>query len=81
MVWGYLLSFLLDIRIGKKKLNVRLAGDNMYGKLVFTLLSMVMSLMASYFVLFFSHEMYWMKSGTDLVSSREFSHLPLCLKK
>ena len=33
-------------------LNVRLAGDHLYGKLLFTLLSLVMSMMVS-FVLFF----------------------------
>ena len=32
-------------------LNVRLAGDHLYGKWLFTLLSLVMSLMVSYFVL------------------------------
>ena len=30
--------------------NVRLAGDHLYGKLLFTWLSLVMSLMVSYFV-------------------------------
>ena len=33
-------------------LNVRLAGDHLYGKLLFTWLSLVMSLMG-FFVLFF----------------------------
>ena len=32
--------------------NVRLAGDHLYGKWLFTWLSLVMSLMVSYFVLF-----------------------------
>ena len=31
--------------------NVRLAGDHLYGKWLFTWLSLVMSLMVSYFVL------------------------------
>ena len=47
--------------------NVRLVGDHLYGKLLFTWLSLVMSLMVSYFMLsFFPHEMSWMKSGTEL---------------
>ena len=33
--------------------NVRLAGDHLYGKLLLTWLSLVMSLMGSYFVLSF----------------------------
>ena len=33
--------------------NVRLAGDHLYGKLLFTWLSLVMSMMVSYFVLSF----------------------------
>ena len=33
--------------------NVRLAGDHLYGKLLFTWLSLVMSLMVSYFELSF----------------------------
>ena len=56
MVFGYALLFLLDIKqkIGKKKMfNVRLAGDHLYGKWLFTWLSLVMSLMVSYFVLSF----------------------------
>ena len=52
MVCGYVLLFLLDIRqkIGK---NRWLAGDHLYGKRLFTWLSLVMSLMESYFVLSF----------------------------
>ena len=34
-------------------LNVRLAGDHLYGKLLFTWLSLVMSMMVSFFVLSF----------------------------
>ena len=43
-------------------LNVRLASDHLYGKLLFTWLSLVLSLMVS----FFSHDMSWMRSGTEL---------------
>ena len=47
--------------------NVRLAGDHLYGKWLFTWLSLVMSVTVSYFVLlFFSQEMSWMRSGTEL---------------
>ena len=42
-------------------LNVRLAGDHLYGKLLFTCLSLVMSLMVS-FVLSFSHETSWIRA-------------------
>ena len=44
-------------------LNVRQACDHLYGKKLFTWLSLVMFLMASFCVLF-SHEMSWMRSGT-----------------
>ena len=44
-------------------LIVRLAGDHLYGKLLFTLLSLVMSLMV-FLCCPFSHEMSKMKSGT-----------------
>ena len=46
-------------------LNVRLAGDHLYGKLLFTWLSLVMSLMVS-FCAVFSNEMSWVRSGTEL---------------
>ena len=46
--------------------NVRLAGDHLYGKWLFSCVSLMMSLMASYFMLSFSHEMSWMRSGTKL---------------
>ena len=49
--------------------NVRLAGDHLYGKWLFTWQSLVLSLMVSYFVLSFSHEMSWMRSGTELKHS------------
>ena len=45
-------------------LNVRLAGDHLHGKLLFTWLSLVMSLMASFSAVLFPHEMSWMRSGT-----------------
>ena len=47
-------------------LHVRLAGDHLYGKLLFTWLSLVMSLMMSHFVLSFSYEMSLVRSGTEL---------------
>ena len=50
MVCGYVLLFLLDTKIGKIDVNVGLAGDDLYGKWLFTWLSLVMSLMVSYFV-------------------------------
>ena len=47
--------------------TVWLAGDHLYGKWLFTWLSLEISLMVSYFVLFhFPHEMSWMGSGTEL---------------
>ena len=58
MLCRYLSSFLLyiNIKIGKKKmLNVRLAGGHLYGKQLYTWLSVMVSLMASFCaVLFFS---------------------------
>ena len=44
--------------------NVRLAGDHLYGKWLFTWLSLVMYLIVSYFVLSLSHELSWLRSGT-----------------
>ena len=46
--------------------NVRLAGDQMYGKLLFTWLSLVISLMVSNLCCPFSHELSWMRSGAEL---------------
>ena len=47
--------------------NVRLAAGHLYGKWLFTWLSLVISLRVSNFVLsFFSHEMSWVRSGTEL---------------
>ena len=37
----------------KQLLNVRLAGDHLYGKLLFTWLSLVMSMMVSFCAVFF----------------------------
>ena len=49
----YSLLFLLyiNIQIGKKMLNARLEDDHLYGKLLFTWLSLVMCLVVSCFVL------------------------------
>ena len=46
-------------------LNVRLAGGHLYGKQLFTWLSLV-SLMVSFCAVLFSHFMSWMRSETDL---------------
>ena len=47
--------------------NVRLAGYHLYGKWLFTCLLQVMSFDSVLFCAFlFSHEMSWMKSGTEL---------------
>ena len=46
-------------------LKVRLAGGHLYGKQLFTLLSLVVSFMAS-FVLSYSRWKSWMGSGTKL---------------
>ena len=45
-------------------LNLGLAGDHLYGKLLFTWLSLVVSMMESFCAVPFSHEMSWMRSGT-----------------
>ena len=45
-------------------LNDRLAGDHLYGKLLFTWLSRVMSFEMAFCAVLFSHEMSWMRSGT-----------------
>ena len=54
--------------------NVRLASDHQYGKLLFTWLSLVISLMVSFF-LSFSHETSWMRYGTELSQFLRISHL------
>ena len=43
---------------------VRLAGDHQNGKLLFTWLSLLMSFIVS-FCAVFSHEMFWMRPGTE----------------
>ena len=54
----YLLFFLLyiNIEIGEKILNVRLAGDHKYGKLLFTWLSLVIPLMMSIYAVCFPRD-------------------------
>ena len=47
-------------------LNVRLAGDHLYGNWLFTRLLLVITLMVSFLCCPFSHEMPWMRSGTEL---------------
>ena len=57
----------------------RLASYHLYGKWLFTWLSLVMSLMASYFMLSFFEGMSWLRSGTELSRFlRIFLH---CLKQ
>ena len=51
-------------------LNVRLAGDHQYGKLLFTWLFYGVC-----FVLSFPHEMSWMRSGTDMSQFLSYSCL------
>ena len=46
--------------------NVMIAGNHLYGKWIFIWLSPIMSLMVPYFVLSFSLEMSWMRSGIVL---------------
>ena len=46
--------------------NVRLAGDYLYGKWLFTWLSLVMSLIMFYLCCLFPHKMSWIRSGTEL---------------
>ena len=57
--------------------NVRLAGDHLYGKCLFTWLSLVMSLVVSRFI--FSHDMSWMRSGTEL--SKFVRIFPTCSRR
>ena len=46
-------------------LNVRLAGDHNYGKLLFSWLSLVKYMMVSFCAVFFPNEMTWVRSGTE----------------
>ena len=57
MVFRYLSLFFLyiNINIGKIDVIVRLAGGHLYGKQLFTWLPLVMSLMASFCAVLFSH--------------------------
>ena len=50
-------------------LHVRLDSDYLFGKLLFTLLSLVISLTVSCLCCSVSYEMYWMRSGTELSQS------------
>ena len=62
-------AFIVLVRYKREKIcENRCAGDYLYGKWLLrtTWLSRVMSLMVSYFVLSFSHEMSCMKSGFEL---------------
>ena len=53
-MWRVVITLYINIKIGKKKLlNVRLAGDHLYGKLLFTWLSLVMSVMLSFCAVLF----------------------------
>ena len=46
--------------------NVRLAGEHLYGRWLFTWLSLVMSLMMYFLCSPFSDEMSWMRSWTEI---------------
>ena len=60
-------------QVNKKMFKVRLPGDHLYGNWLFTFLSLVMPLVVSCFCCPFSHEMSWMRSGTELSKFRYFS--------
>ena len=49
----WLSSLYINIKIGKIVLNVRLSIDHLYGKLLFTWLSLVMSMMVSFYAVLF----------------------------
>ena len=51
-----LLVIYIIIEIGKIDVKYRLAGDHQYGKLLFSWLSLVMYLMASFCAVFFPHD-------------------------
>ena len=53
----------INTEIGKNRC-LMLAGDHLYGKKLFTWLSLVMSLLMSLCAVLFSREMSWMGSGT-----------------
>ena len=46
--------------------GVRLAGDHLCAQWMFTWLSLVISLMLPFLCCPFSHEISWMRSGTEL---------------
>ena len=49
----YRFSCYINIKTGKIEFNVRLAGGHLYGKQLFTWLSLAVSLMASFMLSFF----------------------------
>ena len=53
MVFRYLSLFLLYINIKIGEIDVNLAGGHLYGKQLFTWLSLVVSLMASFYAVLF----------------------------
>ena len=67
MVCWYLLLFLLYINIETGK-NRCLIVRKVAGKLLFTWLSLLMSLMVFLCCLCISHEISWLRSGTELVN-------------
>ena len=58
MVWCYLLFFLLyiNIEIGKIDVTFKIAGDHLHGKLLFTWLSLVISLIVSFCAVVFTRD-------------------------
>ena len=52
----WLFSLYINIKIGKKLFNVRLSGEHLYGKLMFTWLSLVMSVMVSFSAVLFPRD-------------------------
>ena len=63
-------------------LNVRLAGDHQYGKLLFTWLSLVMSLMLSFCTVFFPRDVLdeiW--DGIDTVSGGSTTYSYIILER
>ena len=56
-------------------LNVTLAGDHLFGKSLFSWLSLVMSLVVSFCAVVFPTRCLGFDLGLNLVSSRDFSQL------
>ena len=53
----WLFTLYINIKISKNSLlNVRLAGDHLFGKLLFTWLSLVMSMLVSFVLSFFPRD-------------------------